>query len=264
MTRTRRSTPHLFAHWEQIARRIRQHRRVVVFLDFDGTLVRIAPMPAGVRLEENARKALQKLARHRNVTLAVVSGRQRAELQRFVGIRGVRYLGLYGWEKRGRQKLPFPVRLALARSLVELLVELPGYPGVWIEPKRNSFSVHLLAATAETQRRMRQRIAERLRPSRATLRAMSNLRDVEVAPLNIGDKGVAVRKILDEPALRRALPIYFGDDFSDEPGFVAAGNGIPILVGKRRETHAKFSLRGPAEVAEALARMEEAIPSMRR
>lgn len=261
MTRPRRATPHLFAHWEQIARRIRKHRRVVLFLDFDGTLVRIAPMPAGVRLEEETRKVLQKLAHRRNITLALVSGRQRAELQRFVGVRGARYMGLYGWEKRGKQKLPFPVRLALARALVELLVELPGYPGVWIEPKRNSFSVHLLAASAETQRRIRHRIVERLKPSRDTLRAMSNLRDVEVAPLNIGDKGVAVRKVLAEPALRGALPIYFGDDFSDEPAFAAAGKGIPILVGKRRATRAKFSLRGPAEVAEALARTDEVISS---
>ena len=88
---------------------------------------------------------------------------------------------------------------------------------------------------------------------------MSNLRDVEVAPVAIGDKGVAVRRVLDEPALRGALPIYFGDDFSDEPAFAAARKGIPILVGKRRTTRAKFSLRGPAEVAEALSRMEEII-----
>jgi trehalose-6-phosphatase len=53
------------------------------------------------------------------------------------------------------------------------------------------------------------------------------------------------------------LPVYFGDDFSDEPGFVAARKGIPILVGKRRETQAKFCLRGPAEVTEALSKMEE-------
>ena len=69
---------------------------------------------------------------------------------------------------------------------------------------------------------------------------MWNLRDVEVAPIAIGDKGVAVRKFLDEPAMRGALPIYFGDDFSDEPAFAAARKGIPILVGKRRTTRANI------------------------
>ena len=259
MTRTPRTTPHLFAQWDHIAKRIRKEKRLVICLDFDGTLVRIAPMPESVRLEQRTRDVLQKLAGHRNVTLAIISGRQRAELQRYIGIRKMRYMGLYGWESNGNKRIPFPVRVALVRTLVSLLAELPSYPGVWIEPKRSSFSVHLLGASAETQRRVRQQVKKRVKPLRKTLRVMTNLRDVEVAPVSIGDKGLAVRKILGEPAMRGALPIYFGDDFSDEPGFVAAQKGIPILVGKRRTTRARFSLRGPAEVAAALSRMEKTI-----
>jgi len=259
MTRTPRTTPHLFAQWDRIAKRIRKEKRLVIFLDFDGTLVRIAPMPESVRLEPRTRDVLQKLAGHRNVTLAIISGRQRAELQRYISIRKMRYMGLYGWESNGNKRIPFPVRVALVRTLVSLLAELPSYPGVWIEPKRSSFSVHLLGASAETQRRVRQQVQKRVKPLRKTLRVMTNLRDVEVAPVSIGDKGLAVRKILGEPAMRGALPIYFGDDFSDEPGFVAAQKGIPILVGKRRTTRARFSLRGPAEVAAALSRIEKTI-----
>jgi trehalose 6-phosphate phosphatase len=259
MTRPGRTTPHLFAQWDRIARRIRGNKRLVVFLDFDGTLVRIAPLPESVRLEQGTRDVLQKLAGHRNVTLAIISGRQRAELQRYIGIRKLKYLGLYGWESDGNKKIPFQVRVALVRTLVSLLAELPSCPGVWIEPKRSSFSVHLLGASAETQRQVREQVRKHVRPLRETLRVMANLRDVEVAPVSIGDKGMAVRKFLDEPAMRGALPIYFGDDFSDEPGFVAAQKGISILVGKRRATRAMFSLRGPAEVAAALSRMEEAI-----
>ncbi len=259
MTVTRRSIPHLFAEWDRVARRIRGNKRLAMFLDFDGTLVRIAPLPSGVRLEDDARDILRKLAAHPNVTLAVVSGRQRAELQHYIGIHKVKYLGLYGWESHGKKKMPFPDRVALARTLVSLLAELPSYPGVWIEPKRNTFSVHLKGASGETQRRARQQVRKRVRPLRETLKVMGNLRDVEVAPVSIGDKGVAVRKFLDEPAMRGALPIYFGDDFSDEPAFAALRKGISILVGKRRATRAQFSLRGPAEVAEALSRIEEII-----
>lgn len=259
MTRSTRPTPHLFAEWERIAIRIRENKRLVVFLDFDGTLVRIAPMPDGVRLEDETREVLRKLAAHPNVTLTVISGRQRAELQRYIGVRNVKYMGLYGWENNGNEKLPYPVREALARTLVQLLAELPAYPGVWIEPKRNSFSVHLKSASGETQRRARQQVKKRVRPLRQTLQVMANLRDVEVAPVSIGDKGIAVRRFLDDPAMRGALPIYFGDDISDEPAFAAARGGIPVLVGKRRATHARFSVRGPAEVTAALSRMEEMI-----
>ena len=45
-------------------------------------------------------------------------------------------------------------------------------------------------------------------------------------------KGLAVRKFLDEPAMRGALPIYFGDDISDEPAFAAAREGIPSIGGQ--------------------------------
>jgi trehalose 6-phosphate phosphatase len=259
MARTRRIIPHLFAQWDRIARRIRRNQRVVMFLDFDGTLVRIASLPGNVRLEDGMRDVLQKLAAHRNVTLAVISGRQRAELQHYIGIRKIRYMGLYGWESNGNRRVPFPDRVVLARMLVELLAKLPAYPGVWIEPKRSTFSVHLKGASGETQRQMRQQVRKHIKPLRETLKVMGNLRDVEVAPISIGDKGVAVRKFLDEPGMRGALPIYFGDDFSDEPAFAAARKGISILVGKRRTTRAQFCLRGPAEVAAALSKMEEMI-----
>jgi trehalose 6-phosphate phosphatase len=259
MTPPRRETPHLFAEWGGITRLVQKNKHLVVFLDFDGTLVRIAPMPDAVHLEEETRHVLEKLSRHRNVTLAIISGRQRAELQQYIGVRNVNYMGLYGWESGANKKISYPVRVALARTLVQLLAELADYPGVWIEPKRNSFSVHLKGASRETQRLMFQQVRKQVQPVRDTLQVMKNLRDIEVAPLAIGDKGMAVRKFLDDPSLRGALPIYFGDDFSDEPGFAAAQKGIPVLVGKRRATRARFSVRGPAEVATALAKFEEMI-----
>ena len=254
-----RTPTHLFTTWDLIAGRVREAKRLAIFLDFDGTLVRIAPLPSGVRLEHETRYVLKKLARNRRVTLAVVSGRQRSDLQQYIGIRNIRYLGLYGWESKKNQRVPFPVRETLVRMLVSLLAELPAYPGVWIEPKRNSFSVHLLGAGAQARRQIRQKVDELVKPLSKTLKAMSNLRDIEIAPISLGDKGLAVRKLLKDPALRGALPVYFGDDFSDEPGFAVVPNGISVLVGKRRETHARFSLRGPAEVAEALSRLNELI-----
>jgi trehalose 6-phosphate phosphatase len=259
MTPARRATPHLFAQWDRVAQRLREKKRVAILLDFDGTLVRIAPMPEAVRLEQGTKDILEKLSGNRNVTLVIISGRQRAELQHYIGIRKMKYMGLYGWESNGNKKISFPVREALARTLVGLLAELPSYPGVWIEPKRSSFSVHLLGASAETQRQVRLQVEKHVKPLRKTLQVMENLRDIEVAPVALGDKGIAVRKLLDDPAMRGALPVYFGDDFSDEPAFVAARKGISILVGKRRETRAMYSLRGPAEVAAALSRMEETI-----
>lgn len=257
MSGTRRQIPHLFAEWDGIRRRIQRRKRIVVFLDFDGTLVRIAPTPQRVCLEAGTRAALSRLSRRNNVTVIVISGRRRADLQRYVGLPSVQYLGLYGWESDGEVSLPLPEREALVSTMLDLRARLPEKSGVWIEPKGASFSVHLMGTKRETRQQAERIVKELVRSHRGALKVIANLRDLEVAPVSIGDKGAAVRKILGESAQRGALPIYFGDDFSDEPGFAAARGGISVLAGRRRATRAKFCLRGPAEVTEALSRVEE-------
>jgi len=259
MTGARRTTPYLFQHWDGITDRIEESRRLVIFIDFDGTLVPVAPMPDRVRLADRTRRILERLSRRRMATVVVISGRQRAELLRYVRIRNIKYLGLYGWECNGNARLPSFVRGALDRALTSLQPVLARYPKVWIEPKSNSFSVHLLGASAEIQRRVRKAVRTKIKPLRETLQVFANLRDVEVAPVMLGDKGVAVRRFLDDPSLWGALPVYFGDDFSDEPGFAATRRGISVLVGERWPTRAQFFLRGPQEVAVALSRMEASL-----
>ena len=256
MSRASGSTPHLFDEWDPIAKRIRESKQQVIFLDFDGTLVRIARVPSQVRLPARTRRVLQELAARPEVTIAVVSGRRRAELQHFIGIPTIKYMGLYGWERNGSARLSAPALAALARARKILSEKLPAYPGVWIEPKGMTFSIHLLGSSPESQRRVRRMVKTSLRPLQGALRVLSNLRDVEVVPASIGGKGEAVQKILGEARLADALPLYFGDDMSDEPAFVAARNGITILVGNRRATRAHFFLSGPAEVAAALSRVE--------
>ena len=259
MTSTLRETPHLFADWDQISRRLLSRRRLVIFLDFDGTLVRIAPTPDQVQVEERTREALRKLAHRPDVTLAVISGRRRAELQRYVRLPELTYLGLYGWETNGNMSFPGPIREALAGTIVDLVARLPKHSRVWVEPKGETFSIHLLRASAKARQQVEKIVKSLLARQRGTLKLMTNLRDLEVTPVSLGDKGEAVHKFLAAPGRRGALPVYFGDDFSDEPGFAASRAGISVLVGVRRRTRAKFSVRGPAEVTEALSRMEEVI-----
>ena len=209
MTPSARGVPHLLAQWDRLAAKIRTHPRVVVFLDFDGTLVDIAPRPEKVRLTPTARRTLQRLARHSRATLVVISGRRRAELLHYIGIRGIRYFGLYGWESSTSSPLPPRVRADLDRARRQLEVHLRAYPSAWIENKRSSFSVHLLAVPAALQSRVRGRLRTWLKPFRRTLRSVENLRDVEVLPRSVPGKGIAVRRFLAQAAFRRAFPLYF-------------------------------------------------------
>ena len=254
-----RKVPSLLKNWDGIAKEIRRHGRVTVFLDFDGTLVDIAPRPEMVRLKPAARKILRRLARHPLVTLVVISGRRRPELLEHIGISGIHYFGLYGWESSAKCSLPASVRTALRRVRAHLQPLLDAYPDVWIENKRSSLSVHLLDVPAALQPRVRRELRARLLPFRRTLHAVGNIRDVEILPRSIPGKGMAVRRFLAQPSHRKSFPFYFGDDFSDESGFAAVRRGASVLVGRPRATLARYSLRSPAEVAAALAKLEETL-----
>jgi trehalose 6-phosphate phosphatase len=250
----------LLENWGDVAKTISKHGRVTAFLDFDGTLVDIAPRPKLVRLTRTARKVLQRLVRHPNATVVVVSGRRRPELLEHIGIPGIHYFGLYGWESKAKSSLPASVRAALRRVRTHLNPLLEAYPDVWIENKRSSLSVHLLDVHPGLQPRVRRELRTALLPFRKALHAVGNIRDVEILPRSIPGKGMAVRRFLAKPAHRQSFPFYFGDDFSDESGFAAVTRGASILVGRPRPTRARYLLRSPAEVATALAKLEATLP----
>lgn len=258
MKQSPQAVPHLFRHWPKIAAVIRAKQRVLVFLDFDGTLAAIVSHPDRVRLKPAMRRALRALARQKKVTTFLISGRRRTELRRHANIRGLQHLGLYGWEQNGDEKISSAARVALFRAHVLLRKELAHYPGIWIEPKQSSLSVHLLNAKPAAQRGARSVVRAMVRKLGA-LQLFENLRDVEVLPLRMPDKGAAVRKAVAKAAPRGALAFFFGDDLSDEPAFTAIRDGISVLVGSRRETLARFRLRNPDEVAVALAKIKEAL-----
>jgi len=253
-----RALPNLLSHWDSVAARLRESERVALFLDFDGTLVPIAPRPDQVRLEASTRRLLGRLAKRPRVRVTVISGRRRHELLQHIRVRNVRYFGLYGWERDGGTALSRRAQLALRRAHEILCENLAAFPGVWVEDKSSSLSIHFSAARPPVKTRARRQVPKLLRPLRAQLRLLANVRDIEVLPFCVPDKGATLRQSL-AGEFRHALPLYFGDDYSDEPAFAAARMGVPVIVGSRSPTRARFRLRDPAEVADALLRLEKAI-----
>lgn len=259
MSRNKRMAPSLAAHWPHVAAQIHASCSVAVFLDFDGTLVNIAPLPDQVRLAPATCRVLRRLARHPRVTLVVISGRRRAELQRYIGLPGIRYFGLYGWERSGHSPLPRSALVALRHAQAQLSNHLSSIPGIWVEDKRFSLSVHLLDVPSHAQLGARRKLRSLLLPFQKSLRVIENLRDAEVVPRCILGKGIAVQRFLAKPTRCPVLPFYFGDDLSDEDAFEAIGKGISIRVGSARPTRARYSIRGPAAVAAVLAKLEAAL-----
>jgi trehalose 6-phosphate phosphatase len=265
---------HLFHHWPRVEDRLRESKRVVLFLDFDGTLVPIQS-DRKILFQYESRNVLLRLAENPRVTVVAISGRRRAELRRLMGIRGVQYFGLYGSENGRMPSLSPHVKKALCEAYVVIRNELSKYSGIWLENKVACFSVHFRETEAIVHGRVLRSVRTLLNPYRQDLHLFENLRDIEVVPRTTRGKGLAVRQVLDSRLNPHALPMYFGDDISDEPAFAELrterGNrphavprseipsGITVLVGEPRRTHAQFLLRNPKEVIEALSRIEEAL-----
>jgi trehalose-phosphatase len=93
----------------------------------------------------------------------------------------------------------------------------------------------------------------RIRPN---FRVIQSNHACEIVPVHVLGKGVAMREFTR--ALRTPfLPIYVGDDLTDEPAFLALRGGITVRVGPFSRTRAHFRLKDPEEVRRFLERLEE-------
>jgi trehalose 6-phosphate phosphatase len=256
MTQTRSGVPHLFNCWDQVSEKIRAANGIRLFLDFDGTLVPYCNRPEDVKLSGACRRILARLARRRRVHVAIVSGRRNAALRKYVRVPRVQFLGLFGWEKSGRPALPRKTRGTL-RSLRSVLATLPAlFPGIRVEDKGVSHAVHFRGAPPEAQQGVQVWIRGLLARIRPDFRVIGSNHACEIVPRQVQGKGVAMREFLR--GLRAPfLPIYVGDDLTDEPAFAALRRGITVRVAPVTRTKAHFRLGDPKEVRVFLERLEE-------
>jgi trehalose-phosphatase len=249
------ATRHLFDRWAQVSERVRSAEQLALFLDFDGTLAPFRLRPEEVRLSDGTRRALQRLVRHPQLRVFVISGRRRADVQDRVGVPGVHCYGLHGWEgpRTGVPKPPAGRLLREARR--QLRNGLSGVRGVWIEDKGPILGVHARGVAAAALRQAGNVVREVMGQFEPGLRVLPGSRVWEVMPRELQGKGATVRALLDEmPAA--TLPIYLGDDATDETAFAVLPQGITVCVGVRQPTEARFDLRGPQEVRTFLKKLE--------
>lgn len=238
-------------------RRLRATNRWLLLLDFDGTLVPVNDDPGAVSLAPLTGQVLRRLARHRGSSVYIISGRRLADLRRRVKIPGVRLLGLHGWEKRGAT-LPPAQKQLLREAKLWLVERLPALPGIAIEDKGYALAVHYRGATLPATRvaaRTLMAVRNHFRPG---LRLLKGRKIWELLPRAIVGKGRATQGILRELP-RDTLPIFIGDDTSDESAFAVLRHGLAVHVGCPTKTRAHFCLRDPGEVREFLERLEAVI-----
>lgn len=205
-----------------------------VFLDYDGTLTPIVDDPDDALIAERTRATIEALAA---VTLvAVVSGRDLDDVRAKVGVDGLAYAGSHGFDIRhadGRhQQVATDYLDALDRAEHELERRLVEIPAARIERKRFAIAVHDRAVHDPG---LRERIAEivaELADQESQLRATGGKRIHELRPDIDWDKGRAIETLLAELGAEGRVPLYLGDDLTDEDGFraVKAHGGVAVVV----------------------------------
>jgi trehalose 6-phosphate phosphatase len=232
-------------------------RRLALFLDYDGTLTPIVERPEDAVLAPETRAVLRRLAQRHAV--AIVSGRDLRDVRERVGIDGLHYAGSHGFDIAGPRgnHVHEAARAAaplLAAAADELARELERLPGVQLERKRFAIAVHFRRAR-ESDAAPVEAAVDRALARHPGLRKTGGKKIFELRPDVDWDKGRAVLWLLQTLGLPDALPVYVGDDETDEDAFRAlAGRGIGIAVqDPPQPSAAQYALRDPAEVRALLA-----------
>ncbi|BBX47541.1 trehalose-phosphatase [Mycobacterium cookii] len=237
-------------------------REPMLFLDYDGTLSPIVAEPDAATLVDGAAEALQSLASQ--CPVAILSGRDLADIQARVAIPGIWYAGSHGFELTGpdgtyhRNEAAAAAIDVLECAAAELSQILADIPGVRVEHKRFAVAVHYRQVAPENISEIVS--ATHKLGQRDGLRVTNGRMLVELRPDIDWDKGTTLAWIRDRiDAEGCLLPIYIGDDLTDEDAFDAVQfDGIGIVVrhdeDSDRKTAARFALQSPDQVREFVQR----------
>jgi trehalose-phosphatase len=231
--------------------------KIISFFDFDGTLVEIAPTPADVNLAKPCKRWLNEILSLPGCSAAVVSGRPIDDLRRLIGLDRLFYVGCHGLEwaaPDGVRHTSWLNRLlvdALRALRSEMRATMATFEGVIIEDKGMSLALHYRLAgraTATAARKEFVRAVSWYQQQGAKLELISGKEVIEAKPAGT-TKGDAITQIWARYA-PTALPIYIGDDTTDESAFEAiADKGLAVLVAETpRLTAAQMYLKNPTEV----------------
>jgi len=255
---------HLFGDWENIQARIEQAQNLFLFLDYDGTLTPIVSRPELALCPSEVKRHLEELRDLPRVYLAIISGRSLEDLREKVGVSGIMYVGNHGLEIEspgGRHKklLSSARTRELKRISQNLQNSLKEIPGILFEEKGPILSVHYRNVPQKLLALIPQVLEQELQQWMDRWKMASGKMVMEIQPNVDFHKGKAVKEILKTVPSLGLLPIYLGDDQTDENAFrVLKGQGISVFVGPGKPSpEADFFLRKPEEVREFLSRCHE-------
>ncbi|KAL5982158.1 hypothetical protein ACLOJK_016227 [Asimina triloba] len=247
-------------------------KQIVMFLDYDGTLSPIVDDPDRAFMSDAMREAVRDVARY--FPTAIVSGRRRDKVYRFVRLEELYYAGSHGMDIvgpandkkyiRGAKPVLFQPAsdfLPMIDEVYKALVEkTKSTPGAKVENNKFCLSVHFRRVDEKRWSALAEQVRSVVKEY-PKLQLTQGRKVFEVRPTIKWDKGKALEFLLESLDCNDVLPVYIGDDRTDEDAFKVLrdrGQGFGILVSKSpKDTNASYSLQEPSEVMDFLHRLVE-------
>ncbi len=220
-----------------------------LFLDVDGTLIDFTDTPSATRSDTELNSLLPKLSESLGGSVALVSGRSIRALDALFAPLKMPVAGLHGIERRSASGEIHGADLgdgALDHARATLRAFIAEHPGTVLEDKELTLAVHYRGAP-----RMKSSLRKLLRDVAAQLGGEFHVQEgnlvMEIKPRRF-TKATAIDAFMGESPFRSRIPVFVGDDMTDEVGFrvVEARGGVSVAVGDR--VTAQWRLPDPAAV----------------
>jgi trehalose 6-phosphate phosphatase len=250
--------------YKRFYNKVRAVRKIILFLDFDGTLVPIQKNPEQRFLSDTIKKHLLFLADSNCCHVMVLSGRSLSDIKKRVGIGKMYYGGNHGLDISGPDLRYTHVKELLSKSIIlhvqrRLKKEIKNIEGAWIENKKYTVSLHFRSVQKENIKSVKKVFHEVVNEfsENKSLGIIRGKKVLELTPDVSWNKGSAALWMLKN-LKDKCLPIYIGDDRTDETAFKALNRkGITIRIGKAKKTAAHYYLKGHWEVPRLLKEIRE-------
>ncbi len=237
-------------------------KNMALFLDIDGTLLEIAKRPELVLVSDDLLQCLGRLASHLDGALALITGRTLENADSLFEGLSLPVGAVHGMERRSYQG--GVESTGSGDELAELRADLTRFveqrPGLLLEDKSRTLALHYRAAP-ELETEIEALLDEHLSRTEG-LTILHGKMVFEIKPEGT-DKGAAIRAFMEEEPFMGRVPVFLGDDTTDEYGFAAVGRlgGYGIFVGGDKVSEAAYRLADVGAVhdwlAALLAKLEE-------
>ena len=252
-----RTPPRVLDDFDRLGAELSGARRLLCCLDFDGTLAPIVESPGDATMPAETEAALDQLIDTSGLSIAIVSGRRLADLERRVDV-PVTLAGNHGLElNRDGRRAIHPIAAVRQRSISAvcraLQSRLSSIPGARVEHKGLTATVHVRTVPPANRSSVREITTSAVDELAAgDLEWSTGKRVIEITPALDWGKGDAVELIeSDMPTGTRTIVV--GDDETDEHGFAAVEpDGVSVFVGEERPSHASWRVHGPSDVTALL------------